>query len=49
MKTFLSKLIKFILNHFTLAKFMGAILTALFVGGIKYYISGNFHLEYSDL
>jgi hypothetical protein len=48
MLIFSKKIIKFILNHFTLAKLLGAILTALFVASLKYYISGDLHIEYCD-
>jgi hypothetical protein len=48
MKKFLKNIFKFILNHFTLAKFLGGLFTALLVASLKYYISGNFYIEYSD-
>jgi hypothetical protein len=46
--TITQKILKFILNHFTLAKLLGALFTALLVASLKYYISGDFHIEYSD-
>src|SRR3978361_2299801 len=39
---------KFFITHFTLAKFLGALLTALAVAALKYYISGGFHIENSE-
>lgn len=49
MKKFKSlNIIKKALTNFTLAKFCGAIITVLSLATIKYIISGNFHLEYSD-
>lgn len=44
----LKKTLKFILNNFTLAKLLGALFTALLVAALKYYISGDFHIEYND-
>lgn len=44
----LLKIKKFVLTNFTLSKFLAAITTALVVATLKYYISGNFHLEYCD-
>lgn len=49
MKQFLIKIINFILNHFTLAKFLGGLFTALIIAGLKYYISGSIHIEYCEL
>jgi hypothetical protein len=43
----MKKRINFILNNYTLAKIIGGILTGLFVAGLKYYISGNFHIDYA--
>lgn len=48
MKNFLTKIINFTLNNFTLAKFLGGLFTALIVASLKYYISGNFHIEYCE-
>jgi len=45
---FYKKIIKFVLNHFTLVKLLGAILTALLVASLKYYISGDLHIEYCN-
>jgi len=42
------KTINYIFKHFTLAKFIGAFFTILFVASLKYFISGNFHIEYCD-
>ena len=42
------KILKFLLNHFTLAKLLGALFTALLVASVKYYISGDFHIEFCD-
>jgi len=36
------------LNNFTLAKFIGAVLTITAVSLVKYWISGSFHLEYNE-
>ena len=36
------------LANFTLAKFCGATITVTILAMVKYLISGNFHLEYSD-
>lgn len=36
------------LANFTLAKFSGAIITVTILAGVKYLISGNFHLEFCD-
>ena len=48
MKNFLTKFINYILNNFTLAKFLGGLSTAIIIASIKYYISGSFHIEYSE-
>jgi len=48
MTIFLKKTLKFVLNHFTLAKLLGALFTAIVLASLKYYISGNLHIEYSD-
>lgn len=48
MKTFFYKTINFAFKHFTLAKFLGGLCTALIVASLKYYISGSFHIEYTD-
>jgi len=45
---FYKKIIKFVLNHFTLVKLLGAIFTALLVASLKYYISGDLHIEYCN-
>lgn len=37
-----------VLVDFTLAKFAGAFVTIIIVASIKYIISGNFHIEYSE-
>lgn len=37
-----------ILKKFTLAKFISALFTIIFVASIKYAISGNFHIEYCE-
>jgi hypothetical protein len=42
---------KFILKglaNFTLAKFLSALITVIAIAGIKYAISGNFHIEYCN-
>ena len=36
------------LANFTLAKFCGALITVTILAVVKYIISGNFHIEYSD-
>lgn len=48
MKNFFTKIINFALNNFTLAKLLGGLFTALVVASLKYYISGSFHIEYSE-
>lgn len=40
--------INLFIGHFTLAKILGGLSTALFVATLKYYISGGFHIEYSE-
>jgi hypothetical protein len=37
-----------VLVNFTLAKFAGAFVTIIIVASIKYLVSGNFHIEYSE-
>jgi hypothetical protein len=37
-----------ILFNFTLAKFSGALVTITIVAMIKYSLSGNFHIEYTE-
>lgn len=37
-----------ILNKFTLGRLLGTLLTILMVASTKYYLSGNFYLEYSE-
>lgn len=39
---------KFFITHFTLAKLLGGLFTALVVAALKYYISGGFHVENSE-
>jgi len=36
------------IGHFTFAKLLGGLFTALIVATLKYYISGGFHIEYSE-
>ena len=48
MKKFFKLKINYILANFTLAKFLAAIITALVVASLKYYISGSLHIEHSD-
>jgi hypothetical protein len=48
MNKIITKAINFIFNHFTLAKLLGGLFTALCVASLKYSISGNFHIEYCD-
>ena len=48
MKKFFKLKINYILANFTLAKFLAAVITALIVSSLKYYISGSLHIEYSD-
>lgn len=36
------------ITHFTLAKLLGALLTALIVASLKYYLSGSLHIEWSE-
>ncbi len=48
MLKFYNKTIKFILNNFTLAKLLGALFTAIFVASLKFYISGDFHIDYNN-
>jgi hypothetical protein len=43
------KTINTILVNFTLAKFTGALVTIIIVALIKYMITGNLHIEYSEL
>ena len=38
----------FFIAHFTLAKLLGGLFTALAVAALKYYISGGFHIENSE-
>lgn len=40
--------LNFFITHFTLAKLLGGLLTALVVATLKYYISGGFHIENSE-
>jgi len=40
--------INFFIAHFTLAKLLGGLFTALVVATLKYYISGGFHIENSE-
>lgn len=47
-KTRIKKYINIFLINFTLAKFTGALFTILIVAIIKYIISGNLHIEYSE-
>lgn len=42
------KFIQTYLKNYTLAKFIGAILTSVLVASFKYYISGNLHIEYTE-
>jgi hypothetical protein len=46
------KMIKNILCKFfegvSLAKFLGAMSTILILASVKFYISGSFHIDYSD-
>jgi hypothetical protein len=44
----LKRIINKALANFTLAKFCGAIITVTILAGVKYFISGNFHLELCD-
>ena len=37
-----------IISNFTLAKFFGALITAIVVAILKYCISGSFHIEYCE-
>jgi hypothetical protein len=51
MKNFIQttrKIINTLLVNFTLAKFIGALVTIITVALIKYMVSGNFHIEYSE-
>ncbi len=51
MKNFIQttkKTINILLVNFTLAKFTGALVTILLVTLIKYMISGNLHIDYSE-
>lgn len=41
-------IVKKTLAYFTLAKFCGAIFTITILAMVKYYISGSFHIEYSE-
>jgi hypothetical protein len=47
-KNKLIRRLKIIVGGFTLAKFLGAISTIIIVALIKYTISGNLNLDYSD-
>lgn len=40
--------LNFFIIHFTLAKFLGGLFTALVLASLKYYIYGGFHIEYSE-
>jgi hypothetical protein len=46
------KKINFLLDKslagFTLAKFFGAMITITILALVKYFISGNFHIEYCE-
>jgi len=42
------KQIKAVMSGFTLAKFLGAIVTILIVAAIKYYISGHLNIGYGE-
>ena len=44
----LIRTLKSIIGGFTLAKFLGAISTIIMVALIKYSISGNLNIDYSD-
>jgi hypothetical protein len=51
MKNFLQttkKMINILLVNFTLAKFTAALVTIIMVALVKYMISGNIHIEYSE-
>lgn len=48
MKKHLINTIKIFSYNFTLGKFMGALLTALIIAALKYYISGSLHIEYCE-
>lgn len=37
-----------VLSNFTVAKFLAALITALLLAGIKFSISGNFHVSWQD-
>ena len=37
------------ISNFTLARFIAALFTIVSIALIKYYISGNFHIEYSEI
>ena len=47
-KYFFHKIKIILFNNFTFAKLLAAFVTALLVASSKYYISGNFYLEYCD-
>jgi hypothetical protein len=42
------KSLKTMATTFTLGRFLGAMFTIIIVALIKYYISGNLSIEYSD-
>lgn len=48
MKTKLKLIVNKTMALFTLAKFCGAFFTVTILAMVKYYISGSFHIEYSD-
>jgi hypothetical protein len=51
MKNFIQttkKMINTLLVNFTLAKITGALITIILVALIKYMISGNLHIEFSE-
>jgi len=48
MKKNIKLVFNFFITHFTLAKLLGSLFTALVVATLKYYISGGFHIEYSE-
>ena len=48
MRLYLRKFILKGLANFTLAKFISALITVIAIAGIKYAISGNFHIEYCN-
>lgn len=48
MKKNINLALNHILKYFTLSKILGGLFTALTLASLKYYISGGFHIDYSE-